>query len=50
MGTEERLDRLEQRLEVLETLMREALRTRGAPPAPAPRAAPPPPAEVPPAL
>lgn len=36
MGTEERLDRLEQRLEVLETLMREALRARGAPPAPAP--------------
>lgn len=50
MGTEERLDRLEQRLEVLETLMREALRTRGAPPAPASRAAPPSRAEVPPAL
>src|SRR5512143_54652 len=47
MGTEERLDRLEQRLEVLETLMREALRARGAPPAPARRAAPSPQAEVP---
>jgi len=31
MSAEERLDRLEQRLEVLETLMREALRVRGAP-------------------
>lgn len=35
MGTEERLDRLEQRLEVLETLMRELLRARGMPPVPA---------------
>ena len=36
MGVEERLDRLEQRLEVLETLMREALRARGVPAASAP--------------
>ena len=48
MGTEERLDRLEQRLEVLETLMREALGARGAPPARAPSAAPPPRTELPP--
>jgi uncharacterized membrane protein len=31
MSAEERLDRLEQRLEVLETLMRDVLRARGAP-------------------
>ncbi len=56
MGVEERLDRLEQRLEVLETLMRETLRLRGAPEAPAPpmpatravAAAPAPPPEAPP--
>ena len=39
MSAEERLDRLEQRLEVLETLMRDVLRARGAPSAPAPGAA-----------
>jgi hypothetical protein len=36
MGVEERLDRLEQRLEVLETLMRETLHLRGVPQATAP--------------
>jgi len=52
MSAEERLDRLEQRLEVLETLMRDVLRARGAPAPPASatapaspaRPAPPPPA------
>jgi hypothetical protein len=58
MGVEERLERLEQRLEVLETLMREALKVRGAPaaapsprveapPAPAPPIAPAPPPPAP---
>jgi uncharacterized membrane protein len=40
MSAEERLDRLEQRLEVLESLMREVLRSRGAPVPPASAAEP----------
>src|SRR5690242_16344276 len=55
MSVEERLDRLEQRLEVLETLMRDALRARGPvaagvqPPRAAPPPQPPPRPEEPPA-
>ncbi len=48
MGVEERLDRLEQRLEVLETLMREALRARAAPAAQAPAMVATPPLALPP--
>jgi len=46
MSVEERLDRLEQRLEVLETLMRDVLQARSAAPAPPPaRPAGPPPVQ-----